>query len=386
MPVFESKINKNAPSFAENREGHLKLIEEFRGLEQKIRDNSAKRVELFRKRGQLLPRERLDLLLDRGAPFLQLSTLVGYKMHDDDGDRKMCGGNNFGGIGFIHGVRCMIGVSDSGIQGGAATPMGMKKALRSQEIAMEMKLPFVQLIESAGANLMLQSEMFVEGGRSFANLAKLSSMGIPVRSPWSTAPRRPAAPTCRGCADYVIVVRVRGKPKVFLAGPPLVKAAIGEDRDRRGARRRADALLRTLGHSPSTWPRTTPTASASPATIVSQGSAGTTRLAQVLRPAHDPAQLRGAAATTPRSYCGLVPPDPQDPLGHPRAHRPAWSTARTSSSSRPAWGQRHGVRCHAAIEGHKVRDSWPTPARLIARGLGQGRRSSSSSAARPTLR
>ena len=225
MPVFESQVDVNAEAFAKNRADHLALIEEFRGLEAKIRANSAKKVDKFRQRGQLLPRERLDLLLDRGAPFMELSTLCGYKMHDDDGDRKICGGNSICGIGFIEGVRCMIGVSDSGIQGGAATPGGMKKALRTQAMAMNLKLPFVQLIESAGANLFLQSEMFVEGGRSFANLAKLSSMGIPVVGVTHGSSTAGGAYQS-GLCDYLVVVK--GKSKIFLAGPPLLKAATGE--------------------------------------------------------------------------------------------------------------------------------------------------------------
>lgn len=225
MPAFTSKVDVNSATYAENRKAHLALIEEFRGLEAKIRANSAKRVDKFRERGQLLPRERLDLLLDRGAPFLQMSTLCGYKMHDDDGDRKISGGGSFGGIGFISGVRCMIGVSDSGIQGGAATPMGLKKALRAQEVAMQNKLPFVQLIESAGANLFLQSEMFVEGGRSFANLAKLSAMGLPVVGVTHGSSTAGGAYQS-GLCDYLVVVR--GRSKIFLAGPPLLKAATGE--------------------------------------------------------------------------------------------------------------------------------------------------------------
>lgn len=225
MPPFSSKVNTKSEAFTKNQDDHLALIAEFRALEEKIRTNSASKVEKFRKRGQLLPRERLDLLLDRGSPFLQMSTLCGYKMHDDDGDRKISGGGTFGGVGFISGVRCVIGVSDSGIQGGAATPMGLKKALRAQQIAMENKLPFVQLIESAGANLFRQSEMFVEGGRTFANLAKLSAMGLPVVGVTHGSSTAGGAYQS-GLCDYLVVVR--GRSKIFLAGPPLLKAATGE--------------------------------------------------------------------------------------------------------------------------------------------------------------
>jgi len=225
MPRFESRVDVRSEVYRANREAHLSLISEFRGLEQKIRDNSARAMPKFRKRGQLLPRERLDLVLDRGAPFLQLSTLCGYNMHDDDGDKNISGGGTISGIGFIGGVRCMVGASDSGIRGGAMTPMGVEKGLRTQEIAMQNKLPYVQLIESAGANLFRQADMFIRGGRSFANLAKLSAMGIPVVGVTHGSSTAGGAYQS-GLCDYLVVVR--GRSKIFLAGPPLLKAATGE--------------------------------------------------------------------------------------------------------------------------------------------------------------
>lgn len=225
MPVIESRIDTRSESFKKNREDHLRLIEEFRGLEEKIRQNSARSREKFVKRGQLLPRDRLDLLLDRGAPFQEFSTLCGYKMHDDDGDANISGGGGISGIGFVSGVRCVIGVSDAGIRGGAATPMGMDKALRMQSIAMENKLPYMQLIQSAGANLFRQADLFVKGGRTFANLAKLSAMGLPVVSVTHGSSTAGGAYQT-GLSDYVVVVR--GRSRIFLAGPPLLKAATGE--------------------------------------------------------------------------------------------------------------------------------------------------------------
>lgn len=225
MPVFETKVNPASEAYQKNRADHLALIEEFRALEEKIRLNSARAEPKFRKRGQLLPRERVDLLLDRGAPYIQLSTLCGYKMHDDDGDKNISGGGGVSGIGFIAGVRCLIQASDSGIRGGAATPMGVEKTLRAQEIAMENKLPYVQLIESAGANLFRQSEMFIPGGRNFANLAKLSAAGIPVIGVTHGSSTAGGAYQS-GLCDYLVVVR--GRSKIFLAGPPLLKAATGE--------------------------------------------------------------------------------------------------------------------------------------------------------------
>ena len=235
MPVFPSEIDIRSEAFAANRSAHLKLIDEFRAFERKIVETSSRAKAKFDKRGQLLPRDRLALVLDRGAPFLELSTLCGFKMHDDDGDHNISGGGGICGVGFISGARCMISASDSGIKGGAATPMGVLKALRAQEIALTQKLPFVQLIESAGANLFRQADMFIPGGQTFANLARLSAAGCPVISVVHGSSTAGGAYQT-GLTDYVIVVR--GRSKIFLAGPPLLKAATGEiasDEDLGGA-------------------------------------------------------------------------------------------------------------------------------------------------------
>jgi geranyl-CoA carboxylase beta subunit len=202
------------------------LVAEFRALEERIVAASAAAEPKFARRGQLLPRERIARLLDRGAPFVELATLAGLGMHDDDGKRSVMGGGAIHGIGFIAGKRCLVAANDSAIKGGTVAPMGLRKMLRSQEIAMRQKLPLVYLVESGGANLLYQSEIFVEGGRSFANQARISAAGIPqvaVVHGSSTA----GGAYLPGLSD--IVVLVRGKSKIFLAGPPLVKAAIGED-------------------------------------------------------------------------------------------------------------------------------------------------------------
>jgi geranyl-CoA carboxylase beta subunit len=225
MPIIESRIDPQSESFRANREQMLALIGEFRALEQKVRDASNARRERFRARKQLLPRERVALLLDPGAPWLELSTLAGFRMHDDDGDAGIQGGGGIAGIGYVSGIRCLVSANDSAIKGGTLTPMGVKKHLRVQEIAMQNKLPMVQLVESGGANLLYQAEMFVEGGRGFANQARLSAAGIPqitVVHGSSTA----GGAYLPGLSDYVILVR--GRAKVFLAGPPLLRAATGE--------------------------------------------------------------------------------------------------------------------------------------------------------------
>ncbi|MBL8946851.1 MAG: acyl-CoA carboxylase subunit beta, partial [Myxococcales bacterium] len=218
MPTIESQVVTTGDAFRRNREQMLELVAGFRGLEAKVRDHSARQAAKFAKRGQLLPRDRVAAVLDRGAPFLELSTLAGYKMHDDDGAGDIAGGGNIAGIGFIAGKRCLVSASDSAIKGGAVSPMGLRKSLRAQEIATLHRLPCLSLVESAGANLLYQSELFVEGGRVFANMARMSAAGIPhitVVHGSSTA----GGAYLPGLSDYVIVVR--GKSRISLAGPPL---------------------------------------------------------------------------------------------------------------------------------------------------------------------
>ena len=209
----------------ENRAAHTALIEEVRALEQRVRDASDRSRAKFEKRGQFVPRDRIKLLLDRGAPFVELSTLCGYRMHDDDGEKNIAGGGVITGIGFVGGVRVMVCASDSGIRGGAATPMGVDKVLRAQDIAFENRLPYVQIIESAGANLFRQADMFVKGGKTFANLARHSAAGLPVVSLVSGSSTAGGAYQS-GLSDYIVVVRNRSR--IFLAGPPLLRAATGE--------------------------------------------------------------------------------------------------------------------------------------------------------------
>lgn len=225
MTVIVSHIDPASPGFTEHRQAHLRLIERLRSAEARVHQASARGRAKFEARGQLLPRDRLILLLDRGAPFVELSTLCGYRMHDDDGDRNIAGGGLITGIGFVSGVRCMVLISDAGIRGGALTPIGVEKTLRAQQIAAEQKLPYIQLIQSAGANLKRQSEMFVKGGQMFANLARLSALGLPVISAVNGSSTAGGAYQA-GLSDYIVMVRNRSR--VFLAGPPLLKAATGE--------------------------------------------------------------------------------------------------------------------------------------------------------------
>ena len=224
MPVIQSDIDVHGEDFARNREAMLAAVASFREIEQNGLNKALEAKAKFEKRGQLLPRERLNLLLDPGAPFLELCSLAGYKLHDDK-DGTQAGGGIISGIGYIAGVRCLVSASNSAIKGGTISPTGLKKTLRLQQIAVENKLPVVALTESGGANLNYAAEIFIEGARGFANQARMSAMGLPqitVVHGSSTA----GGAYQPGLSDYVVVVR--GKAKMFLAGPPLLKAATGE--------------------------------------------------------------------------------------------------------------------------------------------------------------
>ena len=225
MPIIQSQVDPQSASFQRERAQMLALIDSFRTLEDRVRNTSNSQEAKFRARKQLLPRERIALLLDRGSSWLEFSTLAGFRMHDDDGEKNVLGGGIICGIGVVSGIRCVVIASDSAIKGGTITPMGLRKSLRAEAIALENKLPVVRLVESGGANLMHVGEVFIDGGRGFANQARMSARGIPqvcVMHGHSTA----GGAYLPGMSDYVIMVR--GRAKAFLAGPPLLKAATGE--------------------------------------------------------------------------------------------------------------------------------------------------------------
>ena len=226
MAFLESEISKNSEAFQANSVGMLVLLERVRACERRAMAASEASRERFEKRGQLLPRERVALLLDPGSPFLELCTLAGLGLDKPDLKKSVPGGGVICGIGFVSGVRCMISASDSGIDAGAMQPMGIDKQLRIQELALENKLPFVQLVESAGANLLTyRVEDFVRGGNLFRNLARLSAAGLPVVTVTHGSSTAGGAYQT-GLSDYIIMVR--GRSRAFLAGPPLLLAATGE--------------------------------------------------------------------------------------------------------------------------------------------------------------
>jgi len=212
-----------------NREHMLQMIARWRAIETRTRERSAQAAPLMARRGQLLPRERVQRLLDPGTPFLELSTLAGWLQDTPDADKSVAGGGQVVGIGMVSGTRVMLVADDAGIEAGALQAMGLEKFQRAQQIALDNGLPFVHLVESAGANLLnYKVEQFIHGGRNFYGLARLSAAGIPVIAVVH-GPSTAGGAYMTGLADYVVMVRGRGR--AFLAGPPLLKAATGEVAD-----------------------------------------------------------------------------------------------------------------------------------------------------------
>ena len=223
---FETQITSNAPAFAENRTAMLSAIKELRALENRTAEKSEQRRARFAARGQITPRERLARLLDPGLPFLRVHSLAGYLQDNDDPEKSLPGSTFLMGIGFVSGVRCMILVDDSGINAGALSPMSLQAMLSAQEIALRQKLPFVHLVESAGANLMnYRVEDWALGGGVFRNLARLSAAGLPTIAVLH-GPSTAGGAYMPGLSDYVIGVKKNGM--AALAGAALVNAATGE--------------------------------------------------------------------------------------------------------------------------------------------------------------
>jgi geranyl-CoA carboxylase beta subunit len=228
MPPLASRLDPGSAAFCANAERMHERLARVQALQARVVAESEAKRARFEQRGQLLPRERVARLLDRDSGFLELSPLAGLGMHDDDGNKSVLGGGAIVGIGTVAGKRVLVSASDSAVKGGTVAPMGLRKGLRAQQIALENKLPLIALVESGGANLMYQAEIFVDGGRSFANQARLSAAGIPQVAIVHGASTAGGA-YLPGLSDYVVLVK--GRSSIYLAGPPLVKAAIGEDAD-----------------------------------------------------------------------------------------------------------------------------------------------------------
>src|ERR1700742_4825905 len=139
MSILECTIAPSSEAFRANREGMLSLIERMRAAEERPGAASSAAKDRFHKRGQLLPRERVALVLDPGSPFIELSTLAGYMFDVPDAEKSVPGGGVVAGIGFVSGIRCMVSAHDAGIDAGALQPFGLDKTLRVQELALENK-------------------------------------------------------------------------------------------------------------------------------------------------------------------------------------------------------------------------------------------------------
>ncbi|CAN5416323.1 carboxyl transferase domain-containing protein [soil metagenome] len=200
--------------------GHIAGLEAL--IAEAVAGGGEQYVARHRSRGRLLARERIDRIIDLDSPFLELSPIAGAL------SAFPVGGGAVAGIGVVGGVVCLILASDPTVRGGAVNPIGLAKGLRAHEIAADNRLPLIYLVESGGADLPNQADIFVPGGATFRNLSRLSAARIPTIAIVfgnSTA----GGAYLPGMSDHVVMIR--NASKVFLAGPPLVKMATGEDAD-----------------------------------------------------------------------------------------------------------------------------------------------------------
>ncbi|MCH7905090.1 MAG: hypothetical protein IH944_11085, partial [Armatimonadetes bacterium] len=226
MEPIHTQANIGDDEHKANRAAMDAVMAEYRDQMQAVlKGGGEKNVAKHRKRGKMLARERIDELIDFGSPFLEFSTFAAHGMYDG---AAPCAGI-VTGIGRVHGRECIIVANDATVKGGTYFPITVKKHLRAQEIAMENRLPCIYLVDSGGAFLPLQSEVFPDRdhfGRIFYNQAVLSSMKIPQIAA--------VMGSCTAGGAYVPAmsdesVIVKGTGTIFLAGPPLVKAATGEE-------------------------------------------------------------------------------------------------------------------------------------------------------------
>jgi acyl-CoA carboxylase subunit beta len=223
MPVLTSAVDRRSDTYLANREAMEAALEELGTQLAKAAAGGGERyVERHRERDKLLARERIDLLLDKDAPFLEIAPLAAW------GTDFNVGASLVGGIGVVSGIECAISANDPTVRGGATNPFTMRKSNRLADIALENRLPSISLVESGGADLPTQSEIFIPGGRGFRDLTQRSAAAIPTVSLVfgnSTA----GGAYVPGMSDYVVMIE--GRSKVFLGGPPLVRMATGETSD-----------------------------------------------------------------------------------------------------------------------------------------------------------
>ena len=223
MQTLPTRIDTRSEAYRVN---YAAMLEQVRVLNEQLAlaraGGGEKYVTRHRARGKLLVRERIELLIDRDAPFLELSPLAAW------GTEYALGGSTVTGVGVVSGVECVIMGNDPTMKGGAINPISLEKTFRAMDIAEQNRLPVINLTESAGADLPEQAKIFVRGGRSFRDLTRRSAERIPTICLVfgnSTA----GGAYVPGMSDYVVMVK--GGAKVFLGGPPLVKMATNEDAD-----------------------------------------------------------------------------------------------------------------------------------------------------------
>ena len=223
MSILADRVIPASAAFCANREAMLaQLRQHDEQLAVVNGGGGPSYVERHRQRDKLLVRERIEALLDIESPFLELSPLAAW------GTEFPVGAGTVTGIGVIEGTECLIMANDPTIRGGAFNPITMRKSLRAYEIARQNRLPVVNLVESGGADLPTQSEIFIPGGKTFHDITELSAAAIPTIAVVfgnSTA----GGAYVPGMSDYVVMIKERSK--VFLGGPPLVKMATGEESD-----------------------------------------------------------------------------------------------------------------------------------------------------------
>src|SRR6202050_2760627 len=226
MDRIESRLNTNSDEFRRNRDAMDALVRRLREETERIRQGGPARArELHIERGKLLVRDRVKKLIDPGSPFLELSPLAAFNMYDGDAPSASI----VTGIGRIHGREAVIVANDATVKGGTDFPMTVKKRLRAQQIAVENMLPCVSLVDSGGAFLPMQSEIFPDErhfGRIFYNQARMSAKGIAQVAVVMGSCTAGGAYVPAMCDENIIV---REEGTIFLAGPPLVRAATGEE-------------------------------------------------------------------------------------------------------------------------------------------------------------
>ncbi|MCL4675773.1 MAG: acyl-CoA carboxylase subunit beta [Pararhodobacter sp.] len=234
MAIWDTDIDAAGAECAGNRAAMMSALATVEAVRDAVEAAAEASRGRYEKRGMLLPRDRLALLLDPGAPFVELCPYAGFRRYDDK-DGTGAGAGAIAGIGRVCGRSCVVIVDNFAVKGGTVTPDGLAKKLRLQEIARDNRLPVISLSQSGGANLSYAHEVFIPGGRGFANQARLSALGIPqITVVHGSATAGGAYQP--GLSDYVVLVR--NQATIYLAGPPLLKAATGEvatDEDLGGA-------------------------------------------------------------------------------------------------------------------------------------------------------